>query len=425
MSVSITILKRESCKYYTAKFRYTNQFGQCKQKELSTGVSKYGSKKEAMEKARGMVDDFIRRNSSGKVGREDHSRDTVAQYAMHWMHEIQGSIRDNTWTSYQLIVEKHIIPLIGAIRLRDLDQYDLANFIEAELDICRDREKIVAKKKKNGEKIRNADRPFYYSIEKHVALIRNMLGYAFREDDVVENVALKINTNVLKKIPRSSFQSQPFNAQEVLTLRQAIMGSTIETPVIITSYLGLRRSEVLGLKWTDIDFAGGIIYIRNTCILVGSRTVFYDDTAKNEASIQPLPLLPELAEYLKKLKKQQKEEQRVFGSAYYECENICRIADGTPIKPNYVTQTFNRLLKKNGLRHTRFHDLRHSVGTRILEETGDIELASRVLRHSNSQTTSKLYVQPGMNYMASGLEKMNSANIKSTKNPPKTNENET
>ncbi len=425
MSVPITILKRETCKYYTAKFRYIDQFGRTKQKELSTGVSKYGSKREAMEKAREIVDDFIRRNSAGKVGRDDHSRDTIAQYADHWLHEIKDSIRGNTWTSYQIILEKHVIPLIGAIKLRDLDQYDLARFIEAELDICRDREKIVAAKEKKGEKIQTADRPFFNSISKHVALIRNMLGYAFREDDVTENVALKINKSVLKKIPKSKFQAQPFNGEEVLILRESIMGSTIETPVIIASYLGLRRSEVLGLKWTDIDFARGIIYIRNTCVLIGSKAVFYDDTAKNEASMQPMPLLPELGEYLTDLKKRQKEEQRIFGSAYFESQYVCRMADGTPIKPNYVSQTFTKMLKKSGLRRTRFHDLRHTVGTRILEETGDIELASRVLRHSNSQTTSKLYVQPGMEYMARGLEKMNSGEKKSTKNPPNSNKNET
>ena len=119
-----------------------------------------------------------------------------------------------------------------------------------------------------------------------------------------------------------------------------------------------------------------------------------------------LPLIKPLREYLLSLKARQEADKEQFQDGYYECDYICRWNDGRLILPNYVSQTLKRVLEKNNLRPTRFHDIRHFVGTQVLAETGDIKLASSCLRHSNISITSDTYVDARVEYKRQGFEVM-------------------
>ena len=399
----MSLINNPNGKSWYWKFNYHDRNGQLRQKSISTGISKkYGSKKEAERIGRELENKFKSKVLCGNVLKE-HSNYSIQEYSYYWLEKMKGSVRDNTLESYKSVVDSHIIPILGEIVLSELDQFDLQHFIDKELDICNKRQLSIDKRLKANPdaKIRTDERPFFSSIGKHLAIVKMMLEFAYQDGDVTENVAKKINKQVLKKIPESKFVSTPYTNEEIKKLREMIIGTPIEVPVMLTSFFGFRRSEILGLKWSDIDFENKCIYVRNTVVIVNNKAEYRDGITKTVARNLPLPI--EVEEYLLRLKEKQKEDKKIFGRGYRESDYICRNADGSLLKPNYISQKYKKVLNQLGLRHTRFHDLRHTVGTVILEKTGDIKLSSEILGHSNIQTTANLYTQPGMIYKNKGL----------------------
>lgn len=415
-------LKRKSNgKVWYWQFKYTDVEGNSKTKMISTGVPSEQESEKAKSKARKIgqqkQEAFLKelakdKKISHREKKVSHANDTVAEYAEYWLKEMKGSVEDNTLVSYASPLRVHIIPLIGHIKLSELDQIDIKEFINAELAECEERQRVIEEreKKAKGKKVtvRNNEKPYFQSIKKHLAIIKMMLDYAVAEMDLQENVAKKVNKQVLKKIPENDFEPEPYDKDEIAKLREAIKGHHLESAIILASYLGLRREEVLGLRWSDIDFENQRVHIRNVCVLVGTEIVYREKT-KTKKSKATMHIINSLMNYLLELKEQQEKDRELFGYGYIENDYVCKWSDGKPIKPNNVSQAYKRLLKQIGLRHTRFHDLRHTVGTIILEETGDIKLAQQTLRHTNIETTANIYVKHSEQSISEGLERLDTS----------------
>ena len=147
-------------------------------------------------------------------------------------------------------------------------------------------------------------------------------------------------------------------------LFEIIKGHKIELVVLLAAFYGLRRSEVIGLKWSAFDFNHDCVSIRHTvttCSVKGERLTVRKDKAKNKSSLRTYPLIPFLKERLLEAKKQQEENRKLCGRAYNKeyLGYVCVDVIGNLIKPNYVSSTFGKLLAQNNMRHIRFHDLRH------------------------------------------------------------------
>lgn len=184
----------------------------------------------------------------------------------------------------------------------------------------------------------------------------------------------------------------------------------IERPKLITSFYGLRRSEVLGLKWSSIDFEKNIVTIKHKVVQRNAkknRSILLKDKTKNKSSYRSLPLLPIIADVLKKYKKKIQENKKMCGNSYitnYE-DYICVDTMGKLFRPEYVTDHFRLLLKNNGLRHIRFHDLRHSCASLLLSKGVPMKAIQEWLGHSTYSTTANFYTHLEDNY------KTESANV--------------
>ena len=164
----------------------------------------------------------------------------------------------------------------------------------------------------------------------------------------------------------------------------------------IAAFYGMRRGEILGLKWEAIDFENDVIHIRHTVTQTnvdGKLTLIQVDRTKNRASRRTLPLVPVFKERLLTLKAKQEENQRICGNSYNKEYLGYVFVDemGNLFKPNNVSMTFKKLLEKNGLPIIRFHDLRHSCATLLVHSGTPINNVSEWVGHSDVTTTMKFY----------------------------------
>ena len=187
-----------------------------------------------------------------------------------------------------------------------------------------------------------------------------------------------------------------YDADEVNALFEAAKGTKLELPILFGAFYGLRRSEAIGLKWDAIDFEQNTITIRHTvtsCDLDGKRVLVASDTTKTKSSMRTLPLVPFMRERLLSLKEEQQENRRLCGRSYIKdyIGYVCVNEIGDLIKPHYVTESFPKLLKANGLRHIRYHDLRHSCASLLLANGVPMKQIQEWLGHSDFSTTANIY----------------------------------
>ena len=275
-----------------------------------------------------------------------------SDFMLQWLEIVKPTIAVTTYSSYSGMVKGVIAPYFKAkgIQLSDLKATDIQAFYMEQLK-----------------------RVTPNSVIHYHANIHKALKYAVKID--------LIPTNPADKVERPK------------------------------KFYGLRRSEALGLKWSAIDFQSDTITIRHTvtsCNLDGKHVQIAQDTTKTKSSLRTLPLVPAFKEKLLAHKKQQDEYRRVCGKCYDKryLDYICVDEVGTLISPHYLTSAFPKLLDKNGLRHIRFHDLRHSCASLLLSNGVPMKQIQEWLGHSDFSTTANVYAHLDYNSKLSSADAM-------------------
>ena len=187
-----------------------------------------------------------------------------------------------------------------------------------------------------------------------------------------------------------------YNISKLKALLDSLEGDPMRIVVILMVFYGLRRSEVLGIKWNAIDWDTKMLQIRHKIIenKTSGRTVIEGhDVLKTKSSCRSYPLMPFIAEVLQEEKKRQEELRAMLRGSYnrkYE-EYVCVDAVGNLLKSQYVTEHFKIILKKHGLDKIRFHDLRHSCASMMLYNKEDMKRIQSWLGHSTIAITADTY----------------------------------
>jgi integrase len=228
------------------------------------------------------------------------------------------------------------------------------------------------------------------TVVRYHANIHSALKYAVRMEMIPSNPADNVTRPKMEQ-----FTGAFYDVDEMDTLLAVVKDTKLELAVMLGFY-GLRRSEIVGMKWDAVDFTQNTITIQYTvtaCTINGERQIVEKNRTKNKSSRRTLPMIPALREKLQRMKDEQDEYRRLCGRSYITDYLDFVYVDeiGDRVKPDYITQTFERILKKNGLRKVRFHDLRHSCASLLLANGVSMKQIQEWLGHSDFDTTANIY----------------------------------
>jgi integrase len=307
------------------------------------------------------LQDKIERKASGPPLGDFEMEPLIKEYLEE--KRISG-IRANSLTSYQDTADVHVIPYFKKLGLT-ASQITPAHIKE-----------YFSKKKAAGLSAS--------TLAKHRTILRGALTHAIQKPDsmIIVNVADNVKVEKAYK-PRIPKYYDPMQLKKLFNMMQ---GESIEAPVVLAATYGFRRSEVLGLKWNAIDFKRGTISVQHTVVRNGKETI-KDNTVKERASFRTMPLTDDARAFLLRLKEHQKEMQADCGKSYVKNDYICKWDDGSEFDPNYISHRFRDFLKYHRLPHIRFHDLRHSSATLLINEGFTLEQVKGWLGHASIRST--------------------------------------
>lgn len=326
----------------------------------------------------------------------DHSRGnfiaphrmTVGQWIEVWLKEYKApSVRPKTLEGYGAVIRCYIKPAIGDIPLKNLRPEHVQMMYNDAL-----------KQGLSPQSIRFIHAVLHGSLEqaeKGQLVLRN----------VSEATALPRETKT---------EIHPLNLDQVKKLLHAIKEHRLYPAILLEVNTGLRRGELLAIRWDDVDLQKGLLKVKRNLVRTylpesnGTKTGLLFQEPKTEKSKREVPIPKSVVDELARHKARQAEERLLLGQEYQDRGLIFCQERGKPYDPGFFTKSFRRMLKRAGLPQGRFHDLRHATATLLLQQT-DIKTVSAILGHSRTSITADIYLHTDLGQKREAINKLNAA----------------
>lgn len=355
---------------YQVVLNYKDINGKRKQKWVSTGLTEKGNNKRlANQKKQEILTNFKESLNCSNSKTDDKLFTT---YLKEWLLSIQNTIEENTYDSYKVIVNKICDYFEDKnIFLNDLKPVEIQKFYTF----------LYSK-----ELTRN-------TVLHYHNVIRKALQTALKLDLILSNPADRV-----ERPKKEQFIGSFYSQSELNTLFTLIKDDPLKLVIYLASFYGLRRSEVLGLKWEAFNFEDKTITIKHKAIETrkdNKRVILLKDKTKNQSSYRTLPLVDDIIVLLQEHQKQIDKNKKLCGNSYNKkyLDYICVDSMGKLFRPEYVTDHFTLIMNKNKdvLRKIRFHDLRHSCASLLLAKGIPMKEIQDWLGHSTYSTTANIY----------------------------------
>ncbi len=284
---------------------------------------------------------------------------TVESYILDFLEKYKVNLSITTYNCYLRICKKYIIPMIGKIKLVDLRPIHLQNYVDDLIGILSPQ-----------------------TIKIHINIINLALKRAYKLKLIKENFVDCV------EIPKSKkYKNKIYNQEDMLKLLKICKNTELELPINLAIGLGLRISEILGLTWNNINFEDNTITVEKITVRDNKKVILKDP--KTETSVRIISAPKEIINLLKDYKRkyiQDKLQGKIKNTTLLFFDK-----NENPIAEDVLSKKFRRFLKDNNLPHIRFHDLRHSHVTLLINAKVPIKVISERVGHSNVNTTLNIY----------------------------------
>lgn len=288
-------------------------------------------------------------------------RQTVKLFLEQWLASKQSQVAFKTYDTYRGITQTHLIPTLGHLPLATLG----AEHVQKLLD-----EVATRRSTRTTQACRD--------------VLRIALNQAVKRRLVRYNVATDVEP------PRVAKRDvQPLSREQAKAILRAFEGDRLETLVTVALTFGLRRGELMGLRWSDVDLDTGVMHVRYQVQRQGKDWKFILPKSKEGRRALPMPAF--LIEALRTHRAKQLEERLQIGPAWTDLDLVFPSEVGTPQDGMNITHRFQRGLKRARLPHMKFHDLRHGAATILLANGFMLKEVQEILGHSTYRMTAEVY----------------------------------
>lgn len=304
---------------------------------------------------------------------------TLGEWLDRWLHDYKkGSLRSNTWEGYKTLIDTHIKPALGWAQLSKVQGAMLQHFYN---------EKLTGGRKDGKGGLSTRYVRYMHSI------IRSALQQAVIDNLISRNAADSTTPPTVK-----TKDMEPLSENQVQQFLATVEKDRLYPAYTLAVATGMRRGELLGLKWDCIDLVNGFVTVRRQLLSSNSGPMLEEDL-KTKSSRRSIPISANIVRLLKSHKSTQAQEKLLLGDAYQDQGLVFAREDGAPLEPREFTKRFQRLLEKAGLPQARFHDLRHTHASLLLAKGVHPKVVQERLGHSSITMTLDLY-----SHVAQGLQ---------------------
>ncbi|MEU4390311.1 tyrosine-type recombinase/integrase [Kribbella sp. NPDC023855] len=329
----------------------------------------------------------------------------VEAFLRYWLeHIVKPAKKPKTYQGYELVARVHLIPDIGKKKLHKLTGADVRLFMKRLRNTC-----LCCK---HGYDARRGDKarccavgqccerhPSDRLVEQVHAVLRNALQAAVREEVLQRNVAKLVQVQGAQyDVNRGATEEQ------ARLLLKAAKPTRLYALYVMALYMGLRRGELLGLKWADIDQVEKTLEVRRTLQRVDGALQAV--TPKTKKSKRTVPLIKVCLEALASHKRQQAKERLLAGAKWVDTGYVFTTEIGTPIEPDNLRRTWYPIRSAAGLGEMRFHDLRHSCVTLLLRLKVPPHIVQAIVGHADVQVTMAVYAHASLEDQRKALEQL-------------------
>ncbi|MDX3855945.1 site-specific integrase [Streptomyces sp. AK02-01A] len=331
---------------------------------------------------------------------------SVAAYLTYWLENVAVyHLRENTHTRYTAVARLYLIPGLGRKKLAKLTAKDVRTWLNQfrttcqcctrDIDARRDQPRCCATGQCCHKLLSPLTLTYIHSV------LKSALEHAVREEEIPRNVARNVRTGTPR--PR---RFEPLTADEARKFLAAADGHRLQPLFELALHTGLRKAELLGLRWENLDFNAGTAAIRRTLqrTSAGGLTTL---PAKTRASERRIALPTRCVHSLKHHHEQQQRE--AAGAAWQYSGHVFTTTLGRPIDPTNLTRAFTTLLRKAGLRRIRFQDLRHSTATMLLEQGVELVVIKELLGHAHIGVTATVYAHVRLRLQRDAIDTLSTA----------------
>lgn len=348
--------------YYYAVLNIYDDDKKRTQKWVPTDIPVAGNhKRQAEIRLREIIDEY------GSKCISSQSDTDFCVWLEKWYSAKTDTVEEMTMQGYRSYLDTHILPYFRKhpIKLQDIETKDVQKYID------------FKKKEKNPRCNNGVMSP--RSIRLHWIVIDEALKLAVKQKIIASNPAADV------VLPRQiKYNADHFTVPELKKMLELLQKDPLFDVLLFEFYYGFRRSEVVALKWDAVDMDAGIITVKRTITRLKGAPI-EKEREKNKSSNRSVPIAPEIKQLFTDIKNEQA-KNGCCNKGYVFCR-----PDGNPFDVSYVSKHFSKALEKAGLRHIRFHDLRHSCASMMLNSGCNLRDVGAWLGHADISTTCDIY----------------------------------
>ena len=343
-------------------------------KSKSTGLRLKGNKKKAEEIGEAFLQE-VKEKFNNAYQKEEIEKNFEKKEKIKFLNFLEQSITNNknsieytTYKSYR--DQQKIIERFFSVKNLDLENVTVADIL--------DFYNYLSNVRKNTNN----------TVIHYHALLRKTFTEAYIRKLIKENIMLEI-----PRPKKEKYISEVFNLKEINIFLNHIKGHRFELEMNLALFYGFRRSELLGLRFSVIDFDNNTILVNTKITSSEKEKLVPKQKMKNDSSYRIMPLLDSIKKLIIQRMERIKKDKHFFKNIYTKKWEgfICVGENGELIKPDRVTRTFRKLINECGLKKIRLHDLRHSCATLLYEQDIQLKDIQMWLGHSDIQTTANIY----------------------------------